>query len=244
VNGRTVAWTVAQLVLMLAGCVGALRAQTLGQLGAFDALMLSPMGALPPVARDGSSRPYSTEVLLRYGKWTYDANDGIHNNVGISIARRIGARTRVAVTGAYLSLDCDCAVWASGGMSLNSTLLSTGADGTGAPHATAYAAIAGHVGGARFTGSGGAWAISSAALLDIGGSVPFVRGTRIGVSVLPGVGAGHIASIDQTTAGVLPTIGGALAWSGRSFTLDIGTQRVLLQGTPPQLGMSLSWHRQ
>jgi hypothetical protein len=220
-----------------------LPAQTVGQLGAFDALMVSPVGALAPVARDGSGRPYSTEALLRYSTWSYDSNDGIHNNVGISVARRVGSRTRVSLTGAYLSLDCDCSVWASGGMSVQSTVWSSSASRSAAEPA-AYAGVAGYLGGARYTGSGGAWAVSSVAALDVGGSVPFVRGTRMTLSLLPGVGTGHIASIDQTSGGVLPTFGGALAWSGHSLTLDIGTQRVLLQGTPPQFGVGLSWHQQ
>jgi hypothetical protein len=62
------------------------------------------------------------------------------------------------------------------------------------------------------------------------------------VSLMPGVGIGRFSSVDETAYGTRPTLGAALAWSLRSgVVIDMGLQRVYIDGGPTQAGAGLSW---
>src|SRR5437879_1634900 len=119
--------TVVACALALAGTSGRAVAQSPDDLAAFNALIVSPIGALPPSANDdGRPLPDRASLFVSYGRWRYDVNDAIHQNVGLSVHRRIGvSTTSVSVTGAYLSSSCDCSGWSSGGVSLTSVAWST-----------------------------------------------------------------------------------------------------------------------
>src|SRR5262249_36582648 len=101
------------------GAPGRIAAQSPGDLAAFNALIVSPAGALPPTADDDARRlPDQAAAFVSYGRWRYDINDAIHHNVGLTLRHRLGSTTTsIAATGAYLSSSCDCAGWWSGGVS-------------------------------------------------------------------------------------------------------------------------------
>jgi hypothetical protein len=242
-NARSVG-SVVVCALALAGTSGRAAAQSSDDLAAFNALIVSPVGALPPAAHDdGRPLPDRASLFVSYGRWRYDVNDAIHHNVGLSIQHRIGSSTTsVSVTGAYLSSSCDCSGWSSGGVSLTSVAWST----TGVP---SHTALAGHVGveilagGARFSGTGHASAYSIASSLDIGGSIP-VGSSRLALSIIPGIGYGHLTSIDETGGGTRPVLGAAISLTfSRRVALDIGARRIVLSGGPTQVGAGVSWHR-
>jgi hypothetical protein len=231
--------TVAVLIVALAL---PMDAQTTGELGAFSALMVSPAGALPPVARDyGAGLPDRWTVSLRYGGWQYDVDDGAHNNVGLTIMHRVAnTRTTVAISGAYLSLDCNCSVWGAGSVAARSIIWQRAA-GRGL---SAHFAMQEEVGGARFTGVPHASALSATATGDLGLAVP-IGGARLALSILPGMGFGQFWSVDQTGSAWRPLTGAALSLSlFRGFTLDVGTQRVVIPRGPKQIGAGLSWSAQ
>jgi hypothetical protein len=232
-------------VAALAVAAGEASAQSTSDLAAFNALIVSPLGALPPSANDnGRALPDLTSGSIAYGRWRYDINDAIHHNLGATISHRIGAsRTSVSLTGAYLSLSCDCAGWTSGGVSLNSRVVSLLA-GPSTPATTS-----GHVdvqlmaGGARYSGDGHASAYSAAATVDVGGSVLLRGSSRLALSVIPGMGFGHLSSADETARGTRPVIGGAVSWRSRhGVALNVGAQRVVLSGGPTQFGVNIAWH--
>lgn len=237
----------------LIGLVGALCAsgvlpanavaQSANDLAAFSALIVSPVGALPPVVGDNGSRiPERASLSLRYGGWQYDVDDGMHNNVGLTLTSRIGSsRTSLSATAAHLSLNCACAVWASGGVSVRSVPWSS--TSRGPKHPAAHVAIEVAVGGARYMGGGHATARSAAAVLDIGGGIPFFGGSRLSVSVLPGLGRGSLWSADATGGGTRALLGAGASWIfPHGVSIDVGTQRVILPGGPRQIGAGLSLH--
>ncbi len=209
--------------------------------------MLLPVGALPPQARDYTgARPDQTEFSIRYGGWRYDINDGVHNNYGATLTRRIGgSSTTVSLTGAYLSLSCDCSVWASAGLSARSILWSGAQKNASGSGVSWHVAISGMVGGARFAGEGHAKALAAQSALDLGVGVPVLHGSRVNLSVFPGIGVGRLDSDDDDThGGVRQTLGAALSWAfPRGFSIDLGTQRVILVGGPEQYGLGISWRR-
>src|SRR6476659_540420 len=73
------------------GCgAGALVAQSAADRAAWNAMMLSPLGALTPLARDPiDDETRQADVWLRYGRWRYDVDDAIHNTVGVTVFRAI-----------------------------------------------------------------------------------------------------------------------------------------------------------
>ena len=221
--------------------------QSANDLAAFSALVLSPVGGLPPLARDEhGGLPASFDVTIRYGGWRYDIDDGVHNNAGLTFTKRLGkSRSTVALTGSYVSLTCACSVWMSGGIELRSVLWSATRNGANAR------GVSGHIGGdvslgaARYMSGDNASALSTAMRVDLGAGIPFLRGTRIMLSVLPGYGWGRLSSVDAASSGLRPLVGMAAAWMiRRGFAVDVGTQRVFLPGGPTQLGAGLSWVRQ
>lgn len=239
------AGSVLACALALAGMSGRAIAQSPGDLAAFNALIVSPVGALPPTAGDdGRPLPDRASLFVKYGRWRYDVNDAIHENVGLSIHHRLGSSaTSVSVTGAYLSSSCDCSGWSSGGVSLTSVAWSTASLGQSRATA-AHASVELMAGGARFSGAGHASAYSVAAALDLGGSLPVGHSSRFALSVIPGIGYGHLTSVDETGGGTRPVLGAAmsLTFSG-GVALDIGARRIVLSGGPTQIGGGVSWHR-
>jgi hypothetical protein len=230
--------------LICAAIAPPLTAQSTRDLAAFSALMVSPAAALPPLASDnGTAIPDVSSLGLAYGRWRYDIDDAIHHNVGATLTRRIASsRTSVSLTGAYLSASCDCSGWGSAGVSILSQLWSSALTGGPQSRTSMHVGLNLAVGGARYAGSGAASAYSAAGELDLGGSASFVGGTRLALSVFPGFGMGHLTSADATATGTRPMFGAAAAWTfRRGVALDLGAQRVILNGGPTQFGAGISW---
>lgn len=225
--------------LALPVCVGA---QSLKDLAAFSALIVSPVGALPPIGVHTSVSDQTT-VSIRYGSWRYDIDDGSHNNFGITASQRIGhTRTTVSLTAALLTLNCGCSKWASGGVGVKHVLWGRG--GSGESARSVHAALDLAVGGARYTGAGHARALSAASTLAVGVGLPLFRGMRLTGSFMPGIGFGRFESIDESASGFRPLLGAAASVTfRRGVSLSLGLQRVVLSGGPTQFGLGLSWHR-
>ena len=229
-------------ILLAAGALSdTVSAQSASDLGAWDGLMLSPIGALAPIAHDaGEGDARQSDLWLRHGRWRYNVDDAIHNNFGVTLFRRPGsASNELSVTAAYLSLSCPrCAAWLSGGVSLQSEFRRCGVvDG-----AWRSLAVRADIGGARYLGEGHTTAASAAAAVVFSGGVRFVRQSHLSVALTEGVGIGRIAFVDGIDGGIRPMLGAALAWTFNSgFGINVGLERILLADAPPQVGMGLSW---
>lgn len=218
-----------------------LSAQTAGDVGAWDGLMLSPIGALAPIAHDGGEGDArQSDLWLRHGRWRFNVDDAIHSDFGVTLFRRPrSASTELSVTAAYLSLSCaTCASWLSGGVSLQSTFRRVGA----ADGAWRSLAVRADVGGARYLGEGHTTAASAAAAFVFSGGVPYVRHSHLSVALTEGFGIARTAYVEGIDWGMRPTLGAALAWTFNSgFGVNVGMERIVLPEAPPQFGMGLSW---
>ena len=222
-----------------------LAAQTLSQLAAFDGLMLSPIGALSPFVHDplDAGKP-GDEFGFRYGRWRYDVDDAVHDNVGLTWARRFTfARTEVALTGAYAAVECGtCSGWVMGGLSVRSTVVERVA---AAERESTWRASAGmqlDIGGARYRGVERASTTSASITLPVEVVAPLRWTNSIGVAVLPGFGYGNISSTDVSQSGVVPMVGGSLMWAITSrVVLGVGVQRLIIPNGTTQVGASFLW---
>jgi hypothetical protein len=238
--GRVAALTGGVLLAAVA-ISGSASAQTTGELGAWDGLMLSPIGALAPIAHDGGEGDArQSDLWIRYGRWRYNVDDAIHNNLGVTLFRRPrSVNTELSVTAAYLSLSCPtCSSWLSGGVSLQSTFRRVGA----VDSAWRSLAVREDIGGARYLGEGHTTAASAAVTVVLSGGVPFVRQSHLSYMFSEGLGLARIAFVDGIDGGFRPILGAALAWTfGSGFGLNVGMERIILPDAPPQIGMGLSW---
>jgi hypothetical protein len=220
-------------------------AQSASQLGAWDGLMLSPVGALAPVARDpGAIASGANELSLRYGRWRYDVEDAVHDNIGLTFTHSFGfARTQVALTGVYGLVECPtCSGWELGGVDLQSILWNWGFAGAHGRPITAGVGLRVSLGGARNRGPDASTAVSAAIAVPIDIALPFKKTSSLCASIVPGFGFGSIASTDVAESGFLPMIGAAVAWNITSaFGVDLGVQRIIIVGGPTQVGAALSW---
>lgn len=237
-------WAINVVAILLTSVARPVSAQSAGQLGAWNSLMVSPFGALPPSVTSSNERfRRSTEVRLRYGRWKYDDDDVAHNNVGVTLARELPfGTTELALTGAYLSLQCGgCTDWIIAGLELESTFwrrtFSPGRIG----HVTETIGLRSSVGGARNSGTEKSHAGSAALAAPIGLGIATGGSSYLDLAVLPGLGYGRISGIAGADGGVRPSIGAGLAWRlGSGFGIETGVQKVLIDGGPVQIGVGLS----
>ena len=232
-------------VLLASGIIpGAIAAQTAEDRAAWNALILSPIGALAPLSRDPvDDEARQSNVWLRYGRWRYDAHDAIHNNTGLTVFRPLPFGTgELSLTGAYLSLSCaTCPSWVSGGVGLQSTLLQSG----DINERSSSVGLRADVGGARYRGSSETTAASAAGSVVFGAGVPFVGKSHLSATVSPGMAVGRIALIDGIHTGSRRTLGAALAWIHSSgFALNLGMQRIAIARGPTELGAGIGWNKQ
>ena len=242
---RRLATAVPVLVLVLLGVAPLdAAAQSARQLGAWDGLVLSPVGALAPIARDqGDTVSRVNELSLRYGRWRYDEDDVEHDNVGLTWSHGLGfARAQLAITGAYVLVECPtCSAWAMGGVDLQSTLWSRSFAGANGRPISTGVGVRVSFGASHDLGGGGSTAASAAVTLPIGIALSLRKSSVLCASIVPGFGFGRISSADLAESGVLPMVGAAVAWTITSrIGVDLGVQRVIIAGGPTQVGAAFS----
>lgn len=232
----------------VAVCAAAPRlaaAQSTDQLAAWYGMMLSPIGAVAPIAHDPALAGLpGSSLSLRYGRWRYDADDKVHDNFGLTWSRRFAfLRTEIALTGAYQFGQCrSCSRWEIAGVSLRSTILrlSSSSDRTRAVRLGVAATV--DVGGAKYLGTGGATTFSVAGSAPIELAFP-LGWSSLSLAVIPGIGVGRISADARSNSGALGSFGGAIAWAITSHaTLDVGVQRIIMPRSVPQVGAAFSWN--
>ena len=244
-----VAWAGVFLTSGVIPC--AVGGQSANDRAAWDALILSPVGALAPLSRhagdagdaedagDDDVQPLSN-LWLRYGRWRYDADDAIHNDIGVTVFRQIAfANSELSVTGAYLSLSCAaCPSWVSGGASLQSTFWQHG----DLDEPSGSVGLRFDVGGAHYRGESQTRAASAVSAVVVGVGRPFIRQSHLSAALSTGIGVGRIALVDGIHTGARPTLGAALAWILSSgVVVNLGMQRIVIAGGPTQMGLGVGW---
>jgi hypothetical protein len=235
--------TASFLALLVFGPLQA-ATQSTSQLAAWDALMLSPVGALEPVARHtGEWAPGASELALRYGRWRYDPDDAVHDNIGVTWSYGLGfAHAQLSFTGAYEMVECPtCNAWASGSIDLQSALWDHHFGSANRRPTRMGIGLRMSIGGAKYLGAEASTASSAAVTMPIDIELPLWRTSALGASIEPGFGFGHVASPDIGAGGFLPMIGAAISWTVTSrINVGVGAQRVIIDGGPTQVGAALS----
>jgi hypothetical protein len=237
----------ASMTVIAVVCIGSRTslAQSTNQLGAWDGLMLSPAGALAPVAHAPGDLPAgATELSLRYGRWTYDSDDAVHDNVGLTWLRGLGfAHAQLSITGMYEAVECPtCSGWASGDVTVESTLWTHHAASEGLRHPETEIGLRFSVGGARYLGAEASTAGSAALTVPLNISVPLWGTSLMCASLFPGYGFGHVTGADIGAGGFLPILGAAVSLTVTSrLAVNVGAQRVFIAGGPTQLGAALAF---
>ena len=222
-----------------------LQAQTGKQLAAWDALMLTPVGALTPTAHDPAPvAAGAQEIAVRYGRWKFDADDAIHDNVGFMWSRHLAFlhSTFSAVAG-YAMIEChSCDGWVMGGADLRTELWHGDVAEIVDRPVTVGAGLRVAAGSAAYRGTGTGFASSLSAVVPLDASVPIGRSSRLLTSFVTGLGYGSLSGETTRSAAVLPIVGWSLAFfPGTHLGFNAGWQRVLLVNTPSQFGVALSW---
>ena len=232
---------VAAFLMLTSAFAQVAQAQSLGDLAAWDALVVSPLGALPsvigPMGRAG--------IAVQYGRWRYDADDAIHNDIGVTLSHQLGPRgTQLSVTGAFLSLSCgDCDSWLSAGADVRTPLLAHALAGDSLRHVSGELALRLSGGGARYLGDGHAVAYSAALQVPVSLAVP-VGAARLRLAASAGVGIGRLSSADNDAYGTLGIVAVSAGWAfSNGVVLEATNQRVELNGAPSQVGVSVRWSR-
>jgi len=243
-SGRFLAPLVAMSVMLAAVPTrSAAQSPSASERGAWDALMLSPFGALPPLARlDPPSGARLTEISVRYGHWQYGADDASHDNFGVTASRRLATgNTTASMTVGYLAIACRCQGWMLAGAEVQTTPFQFSGLAIRNRATNASVGVRLNAGMGRERGvpaTTGSVALSAPMTVE----VTAVPAMRIAASVVPGAGYGRISDPTAVEAGVRPTFGAALAFEFRSgFNVDLGMQRVIISGGPMQVGVGLSW---
>jgi hypothetical protein len=223
-------------------------AQSSSQIAAWSALMVTPVGALAPIAQDPHGLPVRhTAWSIRYGRWHYDADDVIHDTGGLTWSQGLTYRhLQLAVTGAYALIECPtCSYWLAGDITLRTPLgFRVYNDSVAHLRTETGASLQLSLGGARYRGREPANAQSLALTAPLDIAIPWGRQGALRASLIPGLGVGRIATAGNADAGILPMLGGALAWTlTRAFTIDMGAQRVILRGGALQIGLGARWER-
>ena len=235
---------VAAVVLGLFAAPREATSQSVSQLGAWTGLMLSPVGALAPVASAPGELGNAADVLsLRYGRWQYDSEDAVHDNIGVTWSHALGfARTRVTLTGAYGLVECPgCSALAIGGIDLQSTLWTHGVGSWNGRSVSTGLGLRVSVGGGREISTVPTTTASAAIAVPIDVALPLKPGSTLCASIVPGFGFGRTASADLSQSGFLPMLGAAIAWTvTRSIGVDLGVQRIFIAGGPTQLGGAIT----
>jgi hypothetical protein len=183
------------------------------------------------------------DLAIRYGRWRYDPDDGVHDTFGLTWARGLALwKSRIELTGGYALIECPtCTGSVMGGIDLESRLWEHGLpDDTHNPVRTGLN-LRLSLGGAKNMGADHTTAGSAAITVPLDIAVPLGRSAFVAFSVQPGLGYGHIASVDFGNGGLLPMFGAAVSLRAARLGTHVGMQRLIIDGGPTLIGAAFSW---
>jgi hypothetical protein len=236
----------ARFFVLFMGAIAAAGAQSRSAAAARAALVLTPVGALPPfVTSTIQGEPQNGAALgLRYGHLWGPTESTNENNAGISALLPVGTGATVTLTAGFFSLSCDeCDA---------ALMLSIGADkalgdlamGSSRESSRLRFALNGEVGYGQPRGS----TISRGSLLSgmVGLPISLVSGSRtrddmrVVPFITPGFGFGGIRG-DDGRSGTAFMLGGGLGIYNRSSSvaLSFGFQHVAVEDSGTLIGLAL-----
>jgi hypothetical protein len=236
----------AACVLLASGglAIPAAGAQTASQFAAWDALMLSPIGALNPTISGADAQAPTDAIALRFGRWRYNTDDAAHETYAVTWSHALGSRTRGSFTAGHLFLSCaQCGGWEVAGLDFESTLWQAAMDPLTTRPARASLGARLALGGGLLRGDPASVARSTALEVPIDVSVRYRTTHELRASLTPGLGYGSMwAQGAGSDGGMLPMLGLAVASAlTSSLGMELGAHRVFIAGGPFELGVSLIW---
>jgi hypothetical protein len=210
-------------------------AQSVGDVAAYVALSLTPVGALPVMARatmfDAGPAPASFNA--RYG-----TQDELHT-FGVGGDFRAGGSARAAVSLGYLTCDgCD------GVLMLGADYITPvfrSAVGTGTTPASFTVSVNPSLGVARPTDgelSALAASVGLPAAVALGGA-----GARVAAFISPGLGFGLLSGAGESESGMRPMLGGGLGVRLGQVTISGSAQKIFIDGGETQYGLGIAMGR-
>ena len=209
------------------------RAQNDGDVAAYFALILTPVGGFAPLASVAQPEGGTGGISLRYGRLSYEDDDATHM-FGVSGGARAGSG-RLGFTGGVATCDgCDAVIM-------------LGADWTTplvrrtSPSGTLGVGLTTGIGAGIPTAEG---ADGIALSLSLGLPLSLVAGNPQGLRavpfVTPGIGFGILTG-DDGESGVRPMLGGGIGIiAANGLGLSAGVQKVFLEGGEAVFGLTLT----
>jgi hypothetical protein len=238
-------------------------AQTSGDFAARTALVLTPVGALPPIMTSTIAAETRTDVSvsLRYGHLPNSGGSASFNNAGATVLFPVGQRSTVSLTGGFFSASCrDCDPGLMLGLA-GDTRLGETPFGSGRNPSRLTLGLNGELG----YGSPRNSSFNDGALVSgmVGLPIGLVPGSRerdamrIVPFITPGFGFGGIRGGDRVVlvrpngvvdvrsdelSGTRFMLGGGLGIYNRSSTVSftLGFQYVSIEDAEPQFGIALT----
>jgi hypothetical protein len=218
-----------------------------GDFAAFFALLLTPIGALPPLVRAPMLQggPVGGAFHARYGHYEIFGSEVAIHNIGVGGDFPAGTG-RMGATLAFQMCDgCDGTLMF--GLDYTAPLLqrAIGADPAVPGASTVSVALSPSVGVARPLDSDADATFMSAAVgLPVSLAAPVGRSAQLVPFVTPGFGFGLISSAGETESGVRFMLGGGLgiARIGPGIGVTLGFQKIFIEDGPTQWGVGLTWH--
>ena len=238
--------TFARFFVLFIGAIASAAGQSRSAAAARAALVLTPVGALPPFITSTiqGERQNGAALGLRYGHLSGPTESTNENNAGISALLPIGTGATVTLTAGFFSLSCDeCDA---------SLMLSIGADkalgdmslGSSRESSRVRFALNGELGYGQPRGS----TLSRGSVVSgmVGLPISLVSGSRsrdemrIVPFITPGFGFGGIRGVDGGSGSAL-MLGGGLGIYNRSSSvaLSFGFQHVAVEDSGWLIGLAL-----
>jgi hypothetical protein len=213
---------------LLAALGGSARAQSSGDISAYNALVLTPPGALAPVLHMPGPSARRTAFDIRYGYFPKYDDQPMHH-VAAGVALPVGGSTVDFTAGTTFCDKCGSRILA--GVDLLSPL-STSA---------LRIALQPAVGFGYVSGDGKTTALSAALSLPLWYPIDSSDGFTFSPFLSPGLGFGHLSALGSSESGMRPLLGGGLALGSRSgLMLHVAFQKVFITGGETLLGMGIS----
>lgn len=209
-------------------------AQSDGDIAAYVALSLTPVGALPLTARSTmfDASPAPTSFTARYG------NQQDLHNFGIGGDFRAGGSARASVTLGLVTCDgCDGTIMA--GADYVAPIVRS-AIGTGATPPSFTVAINPSVGFAKPEGE--VTILSASVGLPIAVAMGDA-GSRVAVFVSPGMAFGLLSGSGESESGTRPMLGGGVGLRFGRMTISGSAQKIFIDEGDVQFGLGIAVSR-
>lgn len=227
------------------------QAQTEKDFAAWTAMMVTPVGALPPVMLVPSMKGGARAGAFAFSasRWKFDGSGEEANyNYGISYAHPVAQKAMASGTLAYMRPGCsgggcDGTLMLGGDLQApvweNATVSSGG-------QTTFGVNLKGSLGWGRFLGSGNQNALSLVGTVPLTARFTMSNKSLLSAFLAPGFGFGRITfGGSPSESGSRPLVGGGIAWtSADGIGVHLGIQKILIKETftkfPTNVGLALS----